>query len=459
MTLASQSYRSQQRRSSMSSSRPLLSKRSVVLGGLVVVIAGATWWLLRPPAAPQGGEGAAGLAGDRIADARGDGDDRVPGGGGAVAEPARPSNASGSGVGANAGTSTGEPPPTTLREIVARNERLAAPSEDAPAFTMAPRGGSTAPAPTPPTAPAAAPPAAPVVTPSDEPLPGLRSASKDRPVESKSAPSVPPPTATQPTQPAQPGSSNPELSRAMQLAASDPVAARLLATRAVDSGALSPADRLRAYDLLNGLAKQLFFNANVNPNDPTMVVYTVRSGDNLQKIVREQNLGCDHRLIQRINGIADPRKLRVGQRLRLPKGDFHAEVIKSEYRLNLYLGEGSDRVLVSSFRVGLGESNGTPTGLFKVRANSKLIDPEWTHPRTGQHFRSNDPMNPIGEHWIGLVGVEESTQGFLGYGIHGTIEPDSIGQDRSLGCVRLLADDVAIVYECLTEPNSTVVIR
>jgi LysM repeat protein len=457
MTLASQSYRSQQRRSTMSSSRPLVSKRAAVLGGLVAVIAGGTLWLLRPPAAPPSAESAGGIEGERIAGARGDTDDRIPGGG-ASPEPARPSGGSGTTLGANAGSTGREQSPTTLREIVARNERLAAPAEDAPAFTMAPRGGPTNPTPTPP----APTPPAPAVTPSEEPPPGVRSASPDRPAESKPAAPITPPPSAQPTPPAQlaqPGSSNPELSRAMRLAASDPVAARVLATRAIDSGALSPADRMRAYDLLNGLARQLFFNANVNPNDPTMVVYTVRSGDNLQKIVREQQLGCDHRLIQRINGIADPRKLRVGQRLRLPKGDFHAEVIKSEYRLNLYLGEGSDRVLISSFRVGLGESNGTPTGLFKVRPNSKLIDPEWTHPRTGQHFRSNDPMNPIGEHWIGLVGVEESTRGFLGYGIHGTIEPDSIGQDRSLGCVRLLADDVAIVYECLTEPNSTVVIR
>jgi hypothetical protein len=33
--------------------------------------------------------------------------------------------------------------------------------------------------------------------------------------------------------------------------------------------------------------------------------------------------------------------------------------------------------------------------------------------------------------------------------MHGTVEPESIGRDKSLGCVRLIADDVATVWETL----------
>lgn len=245
----------------------------------------------------------------------------------------------------------------------------------------------------------------------------------------------------------------------MQVQTTDPVHARLLATRALDNGTLSRSERERAYELINALAKLLFLNPNINPNDPAMGVYTVETGDVLQKIIRTQKLECDYRLLKRLNAMPDEHKLRIGQRLRVPKSTFHAEVLKPEFRLNLYLGEGSDRVMVSSFPVGLGESNGTPTGLFKVRPSSKLVDPEWTHPRTGQHFASKDPQNPIGAHWIGLVGVEDKNKEFLGYGIHGTIEPDSIGDNRSLGCVRMLAGDVALVFECLTEPNSTILIK
>jgi LysM repeat protein len=261
--------------------------------------------------------------------------------------------------------------------------------------------------------------------------------------------------------------SNADLAKAFQLQASDPIQARALVTRLLAGTTLAAQDRERAYDLVNALSKQLLFNTAINPNDPTIAVYTVQPGDSLAKIVRSQKLACEALLLQRLNGIVDPRRIQVGQRLRVPRGAFHAEVVKSEYRLNLFLETGASsssdpnggRVMVASFRVGLGEANGTPTGLFRVRPKSKLIDPEWTHPKTGEYFAANDPKNPIGEHWIGIMGVEESNKNFLGYGIHGTIEPDSIGHDRSLGCVRLLAPDVAFVYECLVEPSSTIVIR
>ena len=65
------------------------------------------------------------------------------------------------------------------------------------------------------------------------------------------------------------------------------------------------------------------------------------------------------------------------------------------------------------------------------------------------HFKADDPMNPIGEHWLGLEGIETANASLAGYGIHGTIEPESIGRDMSLGCVRLVAEDIAIVWETL----------
>ena len=43
-----------------------------------------------------------------------------------------------------------------------------------------------------------------------------------------------------------------------------------------------------------------------------------------------------------------------------------------------------------------------------------------------------------------------------GYGIHGTIDPGSIGKSMSMGCVRLGDADVALVYELLGEGSSVV---
>ncbi|RME39135.1 MAG: L,D-transpeptidase, partial [Planctomycetota bacterium] len=43
-------------------------------------------------------------------------------------------------------------------------------------------------------------------------------------------------------------------------------------------------------------------------------------------------------------------------------------------------------------------------------------------------------------------------------GIHGTIEPDSIGRSVSLGCIRMHNEDVEEVYKYLVERHSTVVV-
>jgi len=106
--------------------------------------------------------------------------------------------------------------------------------------------------------------------------------------------------------------------------------------------------------------------------------------------------------------------------------------------------------------VGLGEFGSTPIGSWKVRTNSKLIDPKWVNPRTGEVFQASDPKNPIGERWIGLIGTDAQTSLLEGYGIHGTIAPDSIGREMSMGCVRLDNEDVEWVYELLIDDQSTV---
>jgi lipoprotein-anchoring transpeptidase ErfK/SrfK len=74
-------------------------------------------------------------------------------------------------------------------------------------------------------------------------------------------------------------------------------------------------------------------------------------------------------------------------------------------------------------------------------------------------IEADDPKNPLGEFWIGLEGVDGNAVGQESYGIHGTIEPDSIGKMASLGCIRMLNDDVAVLYEMLVEGKSIVVVR
>src|SRR5581483_7849301 len=100
---------------------------------------------------------------------------------------------------------------------------------------------------------------------------------------------------------------------------------------------------------------------------------------------------------------------------------------------------------VMSLPVGLGRDNSTPTGLWVIQPQNK------THPATyyGLHgegvIDANDPKNPLGGYWMGITGLEGEAVGKSSYGIHGTIDPDSIGKMASQGCIRLRHDDIAFL--------------
>jgi len=237
-----------------------------------------------------------------------------------------------------------------------------------------------------------------------------------------------------------------------------PLVARAAYSRALMHPGAGPTEQAEVREKASRLNETLVFGPAVVTGDPMTEMYVVAANDNLVKIARKRSLETDWRLIQRINKLPDPNSLRVGQKLKLVRGPFHAVVHKSEFRLDLFQGspDEPDRwTYVKSFRVGLGESNGTPTGTFVIKKNSKLVDPPWVNPRTGERFAANDPKNPIGEHWLGWQGVGDAAI-YKGFGLHGTIEPESIGQQRSMGCVRMLPDEIATVYEFLTEEVSVV---
>ena len=247
-----------------------------------------------------------------------------------------------------------------------------------------------------------------------------------------------------------------KLASAFELARSNPVEARRVLTEAWIEGGLSTTEQMEAANLAGMLSDIVLFDPRMINNDPFTRRYTVKGGDALERIVRKEGIETEWLFLARINKLRNANAIRPGQTLKLPVGTFHAVVDKDNYRLDLYQDNGTERVLVTTLNVGLGEFDGTPTGLFGVRPASKLINPVWIDPRTHKEYAANDPANPIGEHWIGIRGLEPHNRDLDGFGIHGPIEPNSIGQQQSMGCVRLLPEDVALVYEVLTQPNSTI---
>lgn len=85
-----------------------------------------------------------------------------------------------------------------------------------------------------------------------------------------------------------------------------------------------------------------------------------------------------------------------------------------------------------------------------AQVDRKQIWPGWTPPPEMlkrrpdlPHHMAGGPDNPLGPRAMYLYRNGQD----LGYRLHGTLEPWTIGQDASSGCVRLLPEDVVDLYQ------------
>ncbi len=132
--------------------------------------------------------------------------------------------------------------------------------------------------------------------------------------------------------------------------------------------------------------------------------------------------------------------IQPGQTLRVPTGKPQVLVDLSARWMLLML----DDEVVGAWPVGVGKPGSeTPSGRFKV--GEKNENPTWF--RAGQPpVPAGDPRNPLGTRWVAWLTADgEKTH----LGFHGTRDPDSIGQDESEGCVRMLNRHVEELYEIL----------
>ena len=291
---------------------------------------------------------------------------------------------------------------------------------------------------------------------------GVQSNVDEAPVETDQRPTA------RPAEPAR-GSETTEASRSAlsvvdaaqrELSKNNTIGARALLETALRGRTTPEHERAEARRMITEINEDLIFSPRLHPEEPLTDAYKIKPGDSLSQIAKDLSLATDWRLIQRVNRISNPMRIRAGQTIKVVRGPFHAVVDKSDYRMDVYAGppeQPREWRYIRSFDVGLGEDDSTPTGNFVIRQQSKLMNPVWDNPRTGERIGADDPENPIGERWLGLEGLGESAS-LEAYGIHGTIDPDSIGEQRSMGCVRLGTIDVEIVYELLTEGVSRVTI-
>jgi hypothetical protein len=202
---------------------------------------------------------------------------------------------------------------------------------------------------------------------------------------------------------------------------------------------------------LSELADKWLFSRNVYPQDRFCGSYQVNPGELLQSISSKNKVPWE--ILQTVNNISRPELLRAGQMIKVIHGPFHAKVYRSTFTMDVYL----QNTFVRSFRVGLGqEGKETPTGLWSVKLGGKLIKPPWSDPATGKLLHYGDEGYALGSRWIALDGLQGDAKSRTGFGIHGTIEPETIGTKSSKGCIRLHNGDVKKVYDLLTEAHSLV---
>jgi lipoprotein-anchoring transpeptidase ErfK/SrfK len=160
---------------------------------------------------------------------------------------------------------------------------------------------------------------------------------------------------------------------------------------------------------------------------PQSVEYVIKPGDTLIKIAREHNTTPE--LIMKCNGLADT-KIMPGRKLKVWNAPFTIFVDKSQNILLLKTGEE----VVKTYVVSTGKDNSSPVGKFKIV--NKLTNPTWF--KAGAVVAPNSPENILGTRWMGFD--------LAGYGIHGTTEPQDLGKQVTLGCVRMRNEEVEELY-------------
>ena len=165
------------------------------------------------------------------------------------------------------------------------------------------------------------------------------------------------------------------------------------------------------------------------PTDDS-IFYEVKPGDTLSKIAG--NFGTTTELIMKSNNLTDT-IIRPEMRLKISKAKYSILIDKSQ---NMLMLKADDEIL-KTYTVSTGTDNSTPTGIYNIK--NKLINPTWY--KTGAVIPPESPENILGSRWIGLT--------ISGYGIHGTTDETTIGEQITAGCVRMKNRDVEELYSII----------
>jgi LysM repeat protein len=183
----------------------------------------------------------------------------------------------------------------------------------------------------------------------------------------------------------------------------------------------------RTQDRLGKVNVALLFSPIVTDLD---TAHEVRPGDTLGRIAAAYHTTVE--FLKRANGLKSD-LIRPRQQLKIPKGTFSIVVDKSQNQLLLT----EDNQFIKSYPVATGQENSTPVGTFKVV--TRIPNPVWY--KQGAVVPPESPENILGTRWMGFDKK--------GYGIHGSVDPETIGQQVTAGCVRMTNSDVEELFDLI----------
>lgn len=193
------------------------------------------------------------------------------------------------------------------------------------------------------------------------------------------------------------------------------------------------------------LASRIYLSDEVHYLTP----HIVQPNERLADIAKRYRVPWEY--LADVNRV-EPTRLRAGSSIKISPGPFHAIVERSQHRITVH----SHGYVVAAFAVGLGRADidgdsVTPIGQFTI--SDRVTNPTWYGPNGV--VAGDDPLNPLGEYWLGLADANNVPTTL---GIHGTLAPHTVGENASRGCVRLNASDIKTVFRLL-DIGSAVEIR
>ncbi|HEY5621798.1 MAG TPA: L,D-transpeptidase family protein [Pontiella sp.] len=267
--------------------------------------------------------------------------------------------------------------------------------------------------------------------------------SSEEPAVQSNEPAAALPFEPAPSAPIPPAVASPETAALLSDARAALDAGQLIEAKRILDRAVESTGDAEAVRMLGDVNIQLLKSPLMMPGKE---YYAIQGGDYLQKIAGMYNTTVP--LIQAMNGL-ETDVIRRGARLLVYRGDFSIRVSKSRNTLDLMAG---DR-LFKRYPVGTGKFGKTPAIEFTIV--DKIVEPPWTRPADNKQIEYGDPENVLGTRWMKIVSDDHPE--ITGFGIHGTWERDSIGEQSSAGCIRMLNEDVEELFDLVPRKTPVVI--